>query len=622
MPKVVAPVSKLAVLEGSASLTAAIAAYCAGGFVVAMMPWYTKPLGYVIMGLAMTGLYDIAFGCTSLSKRRLFGSVEVSRVIGQASLLLLLRPLQSLHVETLPEKGASLFFVWLRKIYGVFSPRTLIQAAKEHGVHLSHERARIALQYASIAAFAAVFFPTMILKLGWSGLVRFWLVPFFFMHFQMGTFRPDLTLKQKQHLASKFSPYGVLKECATAVVLSMCAWFGRKKLEKQARAEHKTAETADKGNTEPLPPKLALHPFNIVYLSLVHLGALYALSLLMRRGPGNLVVPLVMAGTMYFFGALGITAGVHRLWAHRSYEASLALRLFLMVCNSVANQGSILKWSRDHRVHHKHVDTDKDPHNATLGFWWSHIGWLIWQKPASVRQAGRVVHMDDLYADSVVMWQHRNYVWFSLSISFAMPAVLGSFWGCTWECYWIAGLLRYACCLHATWMVNSAAHLWGYRPYVPDMMPAENWIVSLFAIGEGWHNYHHSYPYDYSTNEYGFLQLNPTTGFINMAKWLGMATNLRRAKQTTPTELCLKDLPEYTMAEMKACANQAACLMALDGVVYDLTEFEDLHPGGPKILKAYYGKNATDAFHGGVHKHTVVATNMLSQYAVGRLPGQ
>jgi hypothetical protein len=133
-----------------------------------------------------------------------------------------------------------------------------------------------------------------------------------------------------------------------------------------------------------------------------------------------------------------------------------------MLMNSIANQGSILRWSRDHRVHHKvrepphpkqcvwifeelpvrtlphpaafllllggvqHVDTAADPHDATKGFWWSHVGWLIWRKPESVRLAGRKVFSDDLYADRVVMFQHRNYMALSLVMCFGLPTLIGA----------------------------------------------------------------------------------------------------------------------------------------------------------------------------------------------------
>jgi stearoyl-CoA desaturase (delta-9 desaturase) len=77
---------------------------------------------------------------------------------------------------------------------------------------------------------------------------------------------------------------------------------------------------------------------------------------------------------------LGITAGVHRLWAHRSYNATLPYRVLLMLFNSIANQGPIYHWARDHRVHHKYSETDADPHNATRGFFFAHMGWLLVKK--------------------------------------------------------------------------------------------------------------------------------------------------------------------------------------------------------------------------------------------------
>ena len=79
-------------------------------------------------------------------------------------------------------------------------------------------------------------------------------------------------------------------------------------------------------------------------------------------------------------GALGITAGAHRLWSHRSYKARLPARIIMMLANSMANQGSILHWSRCHRAHHRASDTPRDPHSSTFGFFYAHVGWLLFHK--------------------------------------------------------------------------------------------------------------------------------------------------------------------------------------------------------------------------------------------------
>merc|ERR1719460_1709363 len=99
---------------------------------------------------------------------------------------------------------------------------------------------------------------------------------------------------------------------------------------------------------------------------------------------------------------LRITAGVHRLWAHKSYKAGFLLKMFLMILNSIANQGSIFHWARDHRVHHLYSDTVADPHDANRGFWFSHVGWLLFKKNPQVIEATKRINVSDLLSDPVV----------------------------------------------------------------------------------------------------------------------------------------------------------------------------------------------------------------------------
>lgn len=107
------------------------------------------------------------------------------------------------------------------------------------------------------------------------------------------------------------------------------------------------------------------------------------------------------------FGAFGITAGAHRLWAHKSYKAKWQLRLLLTVCNLIAFQNCIFEWVRDHRVHHKYTDTNADPHNSKRGFFFSHMGWLIVRKHPDVKEKGANVSMADLEEDAIVMFQKK-----------------------------------------------------------------------------------------------------------------------------------------------------------------------------------------------------------------------
>lgn len=110
---------------------------------------------------------------------------------------------------------------------------------------------------------------------------------------------------------------------------------------------------------------------------------------------------------LYIISGLGITAGAHRLWAHRSYKAKWPLRLILMIFNTIAFQDAAYHWARDHRVHHKYSETDADPHNATRGFFFSHIGWLLCKKHPEVKAKGKGVDLSDLKSDKIIMFQKK-----------------------------------------------------------------------------------------------------------------------------------------------------------------------------------------------------------------------
>ncbi|XP_076239714.1 acyl-CoA Delta-9 desaturase-like [Calliopsis andreniformis] len=262
----------------------------------------------------------------------------------------------------------------------------------------------------------------------------------------------------------------------------------------------------------------------IVYLYL-HVGALYALYLFCTE---TKYATLIFAWVSGLLSGLGITAGVHRLWAHRAYKAKLPLRIFLMILQTMAFQKSIYVWTREHRVHHKYTDTDADPHNATRGFFFSHMGWLMVRKHPDVIKKGANIDMTDLLQDPVVMWQKKYYPILMPLVCFIIPTWIPMyFWNESLLCAWFATVFRYVYYLHVTWLVNSVAHTWGMKPYDKTIGPTENRFVSLFAIGEGWHNYHHVFPYDYKTAELGNYRLNLTTAFLDFCARLGLAYDLK-----------------------------------------------------------------------------------------------
>jgi len=241
---------------------------------------------------------------------------------------------------------------------------------------------------------------------------------------------------------------------------------------------------------------------------------------------------LIFAFALWPITGFGITVGVHRLWSHRSYEASLPVRIVLMLLNSLANQGSIIHWARDHRVHHKYSETIADPHNATRGFFFAHIGWLLLRKEREVIKLGKQLDFSDLYEDPVVMFQFKLDPWFNISMCYFLPALVAShFWGENfWNGFFVPGGLRYIWVKHCTFLVNSAAHIYGDHPYDYESRPAENPFVSFFAIGEGWHNWHHKYPFDYAASEFGILsQFNPSKLLIDTLALFGLVWGRKRA---------------------------------------------------------------------------------------------
>ncbi|CAL8145728.1 unnamed protein product [Orchesella dallaii] len=194
----------------------------------------------------------------------------------------------------------------------------------------------------------------------------------------------------------------------------------------------------------------------------------------------------------------------------------------IAILQAMACQNSIHEWCRDHRVHHKFTETNADPHNALRGFFFSHVGWLLVKKHDDVKTKGKSVYLTDLEEDPVVMFQKKYFVPLTLFFCFILPWYIPvRFWGEErWLC-WNMVLWRYMLLLNFTWCVNSVAHLWGDRPYDKNINPAESKLVSVLTGGEGWHNYHHAFPWDYKTAELPTYGYNWSTGFIDFLRGLG-----------------------------------------------------------------------------------------------------
>ncbi|KAG8986633.1 hypothetical protein FRB90_003857, partial [Tulasnella sp. 427] len=187
----------------------------------------------------------------------------------------------------------------------------------------------------------------------------------------------------------------------------------------------------------------------------------------------------VFSVVWYIITALGITAGYHRLWAHRSYNATKALEVWLALAGAGAVQGSIKWWSRGHRAHHRYTDTDLDPYSAHKGLWWSHMGWML-VKP---RRKPGVADISDLSKNKVVRWQHDYYVWLLILMSYVLPTVIpGLLWGDYKGGFFYAGAMRSAFVHHSTFCVNSLAHYLGEAPFDDKHTPRDHFITALVTM--------------------------------------------------------------------------------------------------------------------------------------------
>lgn len=111
---------------------------------------------------------------------------------------------------------------------------------------------------------------------------------------------------------------------------------------------------------------------------------------------------------------------------------------------------------------------------------------------------------------------------------FILPTLIPTLWGeSMWVSYFVCALFRYTYVLNVTWLVNSAAHKWGDKPYDKNINPVETKPVSLVVLGEGFHNYHHVFPWDYKTAELGDYSLNISKLFIDTMSLLGLAYDMK-----------------------------------------------------------------------------------------------
>lgn len=251
--------------------------------------------------------------------------------------------------------------------------------------------------------------------------------------------------------------------------------------------------------------------------------------------------PLAIAGITYWFyagmfnwatfilfllnwTAIGIstTAGYHRLFTHRAYEASWPVRLAFLCFGAASWEASAWRWTMDHHKHHRYVDTPRDPYNIKQGFWYAHLWWLFREREYDHESALGV----EYGRDPLVRFQHKYYYVLAVFFAFVLPAGIAALWGDAFGGFILAGLGVVVINHHFTFSINSFCHWMGTQPYSDKHSARDSLILAFFNYGEGYHNYHHEFPNDYR-NGIRWYHWDPTKWLIRSLYAVGLVSNLK-----------------------------------------------------------------------------------------------
>jgi stearoyl-CoA desaturase (delta-9 desaturase) len=251
-----------------------------------------------------------------------------------------------------------------------------------------------------------------------------------------------------------------------------------------------------------------------VALVLFHIGAIASLFFLSWKS-------VLVAAILYWFCiGWGIGMGYHRLLTHRSFKAPKWFEYFLAVCGALTLEGGPIFWVATHRVHHQKSDQDGDPHSPRHGRFWAHAGWVLFGERRHNATDSLAHYAPDLGKDPFHRWLN-TYHYIPMVI---LGVILVGFGGLSMLLWGIC--TRVVLGLHATWLVNSATHLWGRRRFETRDDSRNNWWVAMLTFGEGWHNNHHAHP---ASARHGltWLELDLTWIQIRLLSFLGIVRNLQ-----------------------------------------------------------------------------------------------
>jgi len=223
----------------------------------------------------------------------------------------------------------------------------------------------------------------------------------------------------------------------------------------------------------------------------------------------------------WVFSGMGITIGYHRYFSHKTFKTSPFIEWILMICGTMGLQNKIVNWCSDHRRHHKKLDTMDDPYSIKEGFFHAHIGWVI--KKGNENISG----VSDLTKKSCVKFQSKFYWTLAIILCFVIPCIIGFIFnrplgGLLW-----GGVVRVVLVHHFTFFINSFCHYIGKRNYDLNTTARDSWVMAFLTFGEGYHNYHHKFQWDYR-NGIKWYNFDPSKWIIKILSYFKVTYNLKQ----------------------------------------------------------------------------------------------
>ena len=291
-----------------------------------------------------------------------------------------------------------------------------------------------------------------------------------------------------------------------------------------------------------------IYPSTIPFL-LIHLAGLGAIF------SGVTVEALIMMVVLYFLRIFAIGAGYHRLFSHRSFSTSRWFQFVLAFLAQSSAQKSVLWWASKHRHHHLYSDTAEDTHSPRQrGFWFAHLGWIFTNR----HRDPDLDKVQDLARYPELRWLDEYELFPALIlgvICFLIGGWPGLFVGFIWSTIGV---------YHATFAINSVAHVFGRKRYVTGDDSRNNWILAFFTMGEGWHNNHHAYQ---SSVRQGFrwYEWDPTYYVLKMLSWTGLVWDLK-----SPPERVLRNEQRLGSKTIEKAAREVVESFDLEHIISNI----------------------------------------------------